>query len=334
MVRIGNVVSWLLKHIFRLLRLLIELWFIIFFIHHYFLIANNPDGFHGIEIDSKNENIYFIASIKNNMYLGAYSLSNGFVSILAQAPEGKHWMKPTLSPFNDEIAFSELDIKQSRNGTIKIFNLDSRAFTDSLIDFPAIPVTSIFHDGSDHILFTATILDKRGSPVSKNTPRGFDVYDYNRLNRTVYKITNRNAHQLNYLNNFKGDSLIITERKSGTLWYKFSRKQSDSFYPVNDEGGEKYRYDFSHQNYCDQKNKIYFLWWYKIFEMDADLLIKTFLFDINCGPNGVDDIEITNNCEILLYSLTNDINRVYRYNLEKKEIMLPIELKYPSSLID
>jgi hypothetical protein len=334
MVRIKGCLQQFARFLWRFIVILCEVKFILYFISQYFLLFDNPDDFYGFELDSRSENLFFIVGSRNNRYICQYSFENDSVSVLAVCPRGKYWYFPALSPFDDEIAFAEQDIVDNTKSNLKVFNINLKYITDSLYKFNATPMCIRFNGSRNNIVFTAFGTEEFGSPVANHSPRGFDIFNYNRITKIVNRITNTNTKAFHTLSNFRNDSLMVIEQYMGTQLYKFSPENPDSFKYVLGEEFAKYGYQVGNSKYCAKRNKIFLEWKWHLFEIDPDNLKWTHLFELEIIPNILGELELSTNCDVLFYTKSKDIDYIYRYNIQTREMMPPIVLKYPKSMLN
>ncbi len=330
----------LLHILLRIFRIIYEILFISNFISNYFLIYNNKNEIHEIQIDSNQKNIYILTRQYNSEYLCVYSIVDNAVSLLAKASNRQAWMYMSLSPFDDEIVLSTFDIITKRSNLL-IFNLVDRNFSDSLIYFTENPVYPIFFNGRDNIIFTAyNPMIKYGSPIGSGGPRGFNLFDYDRENSTVRRITNYNAYLYRRLVNYREDTIILNEFHDGEIMHKLGRDNPDEFLPIIDlanQNEEKLKSEiilFNYLDFCNSNSMVYFLHRFDVFEMHADSLQAKFLVTIATKPNEIQDFKVTKDGKFLLFVRTQEADKIYRYDLEKREMASPIELKYPKSMRD
>jgi hypothetical protein len=331
------------KNFYRLLRifrLLFEVLFVSNFISNYFLIYDNEDEIHEIQVDSNQQYIYILTRQRNSEYLCAYSTADSSVSLFAKASNRQAWMYLSLSQFDDEIVLSSFNIVTNRSNLL-IFDIHQRKFTDSLIYFTDNPIYPIFFNGRDNIIFTAyNPMIKYGSPIGGGGPRGFNLFDYDRGKKTVRRITNYNAYLYRKLSNFREDTIILNEFHEGQIMHKLGRDNPDEFLPIlefasqDDEKLKSSILQFKYLDFCNYNSMIYFLHSFDVFQMHADTLQAKYLVTIASKPNEIKDFKVTKDGKFLLFVRTQEADKIYRYDLEKREMASPIELKYPKSMRD
>jgi len=317
--------------LFQLFRFLVEIWVLIFFINGFIFSNDREDRFLGIELDTKNENIFFIFRFANKYILGSYSIIKDSTSIHAYAPKNKEWAFPAISPLDNEIAFGEYDLIEMEGGCIKIYDFNAKSITDSIHRFNTNPVFQVFFNSKDRILFIADGFD------SPNV-----IYEYNRITRIYNKISKGNqvVHRLQRLINFKNDSLLFLGISSEPIisqLYKIGINDPDSFIRVislDDTIPLKDRCYLLNSVYCSSKNKLFLACFSDLYELNLENSELRLLYKAKDDLIWIDDIEVSTDCSMLYFTKSKGVHSIYRFDIENQALMPPIELRYPAKMID
>lgn len=268
---------------------------------------------------SRNDNVVAYAiSSSDGVSIFTSTRDESNVSMILKGTKEASFFSPACSPDGSKLAVIRTSLADLYAQSILIVDLEGNIL-DSMSVREGIITEAKFSNDGQEVLFCRAKEFEHYSPIVPSAPHGVDIYSLNLLQKTITKVTDLNAYQLENLEVIGNDTLMFDMMgdSSGLFLWRKSSGHMIATPPVNNPRGDS-SYYYS-PVYCSKTNTLVFAAPYQIYAMNLRHRVADLIYD-GRGKSHIYWIKVTDGDCRVYFTHSSDHLKVFSVAIDGSDL--------------